>query len=132
MRKRVGEGDSEELANWIVRGMQEKKAFDIVLLNLKNVKNAIADYFVICSGSSNTQIDAISDSIDEQVHKEMQQSPWHREGTEGKQWILLDYVDVVAHVFNQESREFYNLEDLWGDAVKTDYEIQHQQKPSLQ
>ena len=126
MRKGTGEGTSEELANWIVRGMQEKKAFDIVLLNLKNVKNAIADYFVICSGSSNTQIDAISDSVDHHVHKEMQQNPWHREGLENKQWILLDYVDVVAHVFSKESREFYNLEDLWGDAVKTDFEVQHQ------
>lgn len=126
MGKRTDEATSEELANWIVRGMQERKAFDIVLLNLKNVQNAIADYFVICSGSSTTQIDAISDSIDEQVHKEIQQSPWHREGIENKQWILLDYVDVVAHVFDKESREFYNLENLWGDAVKTDYEVQHQ------
>lgn len=126
MRKRTGEASSQELANWIVRGMQEKKALEIVLLDLKKVKNAIADYFVICSGSSDTQIDAISDSIDEQVHKELKQSPWHREGTENKQWILLDYVDVVAHVFDRESREFYNLEDLWGDAVKTSYEIQYQ------
>ena len=126
MGKRTDEATSEELANWIVRGMQERKAFDIVLLNLKNVQNAIADYFVICSGSSTTQIDAISDSIDEQVQKETQQNPWHREGVENKQWILLDYVDVVAHVFDKESREFYNLENLWGDAVKTDYEVQHQ------
>ena len=125
MRKRADEATSEELANWIVRGMQEKKAFDIVLLNLKNVKNAIADYFVICSGSSDTQIAAISDSIDEQVHNELAQSPWHREGTENKRWILLDYVDVVAHVFSSESREFYNLESLWGDSVQTDYELQH-------
>ncbi len=125
MRKRSGEATSEELANWIVRGMQEKKALDIVSLNLKSVKNAIADYFVICSGSSDTQIDAISDSIDEQVYTKLQQSPWHKEGMENKQWILLDYVDVVAHVFNNQSREYYNLEDLWGDAVKTDYEIQH-------
>ena len=126
MRKGVDEASSEELANWIVRGMQEKKAFDIVLLNLKNVKNAIADYFVICSGSSDTQIAAISDSIDEQVHNELAQSPWHREGTENKRWILLDYVDVVAHVFSSESREFYSLESLWGDAVQTEYEMQHQ------
>ena len=77
MGKRTDEATSEELASWIVRGMQEKKAFDIVLLNLKKVKNAIADYFVICSGTSNTQIDAISDSIDQQVSKEIQQSPWH-------------------------------------------------------
>lgn len=110
---------SQTLCELVVKGMQEKKAIDIVVLDLKKVKNAIADYFVICSGNSDTQIDAIGDSIDEEVFKSIQQHPWHREGKMQKEWVLLDYVDVVAHVFKKDRREFYKLEDLWGDAEFT-------------
>ncbi|MFT4033331.1 MAG: ribosome silencing factor, partial [Siphonobacter sp.] len=108
-----------ELCQLVVKGMQEKKAQDIVVLNLTGVKNAIADYFVICSGTSDTQIDAIADSVDEEVYKATEVSPWHREGKTQKEWILIDYVDVVAHVFKQERRDFYRLEELWGDAEFT-------------
>lgn len=107
---------SEKLSEVVVRGMQEKKASDIVVLDLRNVKNAVADYFVICSGSSDTQIDAIADSVDEQVFKELKQNPWHLEGKTNKEWLLIDYVDVVAHIFKKDKREFYSLENLWGDA----------------
>ena len=116
---------SISLTNIVVFGMQEKKAHDIVVLDLKEVKNAIADYFVICSGNSDTQIEAISDSIEEHIHKQTKQKPWKREGRENKEWILLDYVDVVAHVFNKEKRSFYGLEELWGDAVITSIEDLH-------
>ncbi|AHM60442.1 iojap family protein [Flammeovirgaceae bacterium 311] len=108
--------NSEQLANLIVAGMQEKKASDIVVLNLTNVKNAVADYFIICTGNSDTQLDAISDSIEEVVYKESKQDPWHREGRLQKEWVLLDYVDVVAHVFKKDRRDFFALEELWGDA----------------
>ncbi|MEQ8924576.1 MAG: ribosome silencing factor [Fulvivirga sp.] len=111
-----GLAPSELLSEVVVRGMQEKKASDIVVLDLRNVKNAVADYFVICSGNSDTQIDAIADSVDEQVHKELKQNPWHQEGKSNKEWLLLDYVDVVAHIFKKEKREYYSLENLWGDA----------------
>ena len=77
---------------------------------------AVADYFVICSGNSDTQIDAISESIEEQVQKATNQKPWKREGREQREWILIDYVDVVVHIFNKEKRKFYGLEELWGDA----------------
>lgn len=107
---------SEKLSEVVVRGMQEKKASDIVVLDLRNVKNAVADYFVICSGSSDTQIDAIADSVDEQVFKELKQNPWHLEGKTNKEWLLIDYVDVVAHIFKKDKRDFYSLENLWGDA----------------
>lgn len=107
---------SEKLSEVVVRGMQEKKASDIVVLDLRKVKNAVADYFVICSGNSDTQIDAIADSVDEQVFKELKQNPWHLEGKTNKEWLLLDYVDVVAHIFKKDKREFYSLENLWGDA----------------
>ena len=108
--------NSEQLANLIVAGMQEKKASDIVVLNLTKVKNAVADYFIICTGNSDTQLDAISDSIEEVVYKNSKQDPWHREGRQQKEWVLLDYVDVVAHVFKKDRRDFFALEELWGDA----------------
>ena len=110
---------SEILSEWVVEGMLDKKAIDVVVMDLREVKHAVADYFVICSGNSNTQIDAISDSIEEQIHKNSKQNPWKREGQQNKEWILLDYVDVVAHVFNKEKRTFYGLEELWGDAKVT-------------
>ncbi len=107
---------SEKLSQIVIKGMQEKKASDIVVMDLSDVKNAIANFFVICSGSSDTQIDSIADSIDEEVHKILGEAPWHYEGRENKEWVLLDYVDVVAHVFKKDKREFYALENLWGDA----------------
>ncbi|MDQ3536170.1 MAG: ribosome silencing factor [Bacteroidota bacterium] len=109
--------NSEDLSKIVIKGMQERKATNIVVMNLKKVKNAVADYFVICSGNSDTQIDAISESIEGEVYKDSKQDPWHREGKQNKEWILLDYVDVVAHIFKKECREFYALEDLWGDAI---------------
>lgn len=117
-RKRTNsdEVSSEKLRDLIVKGMQEKKGVNVVVMDLREVKNAICDYFVICSGNSDTQIDAIAQSIDEEVHKNTGQNPWHQEGKTNREWILLDYVDVVAHVFKKERREFYDLEQLWGDA----------------
>lgn len=110
---------SDVLSEWVVEGMLEKKAMDVVVMDLREVKHAIADYFVICSGNSDTQIDAISESVEEQIHKNSKQNPWKREGQQNKEWILLDYVDVVAHIFNKEKRTFYGLEELWGDAKIT-------------
>ncbi len=107
---------SEKLSEAVVRGMQEKKASDIVVLDLRNVKNAVADFFVVCSGSSDTQIDAIADSVDEEVYKEFNDNPWHHEGRSYNEWLLIDYVDVVAHIFNRDKRHFYSIEKLWGDA----------------
>jgi ribosome-associated protein len=84
--------DSDKLADVVVRGMQEKKASDIVVLNLKNLKNAVADYFVICSASSDTQIEAIARSVEEEVEKITGQNPWQTEGRMNREWVLLDYV----------------------------------------
>jgi len=111
-----------ELSDLVVQGMAEKKALDIVVLDLRKVKNAVADYFVICSGNSDTQIDAICDSVEEFVYKASKQSPWKKEGKQNKEWILLDYRDVVAHIFKKDKRDFYSLEELWGDAVITPVE----------
>jgi ribosome-associated protein len=114
-----------ELSDLVVQGMAEKKAHDIVVLDLRNVKNAVADYFIICSGNSDTQIDAICDSVEEFVYKASKQSPWKKEGKQNKEWILLDYIDVVAHIFKKDKRDFYSLEELWGDAVITPVESSH-------
>ncbi len=114
--------DSEKLSKAVVKGMQEKKATDIVVLDLRNVKNAIADFFVLCSGGSDKQLDAISESIDEQVYKAVKENPWHTEGKNNKEWMLLDYINVVAHVFRKDRRQYYALEKLWGDAEITEIE----------
>lgn len=108
---------SEKLSEIIVQGMQEKKAKDIVVMDLRKVKNAVADFFVICSGNSDTQIESIADSVDEQVYKILHENPWHTEGKSNKEWMLLDYVNVVAHIFKKDRRDFYSLENLWGDAL---------------
>ena len=114
-KKRKG-GNSEKLCDAIVKGMQEKKAIDIVVLDLRKVKNAVADFFVICSGGSDKQLDAITQSVDEEVFKTVKENPWHVEGKNNKEWMLLDYFDVVVHIFKKDRREFFALEKLWGDA----------------
>ncbi|MFD1469960.1 ribosome silencing factor [Hymenobacter caeli] len=116
MKSTLVRQDSDTLADIVVRGMQEKKASDIVVLNLKELKNAVADYFIICSANSDTQIDAVARSVEEEVEKLTGEYPWQTEGRTNREWVLLDYVDVVVHVFLRDRRKFYSLEELWGDA----------------
>jgi ribosome-associated protein len=123
-KKRKGVS-SEILSETIVKGMQEKKATDIVVMDLRKVRNAVADFFVICSGNSDKQLDAIADSVDQEVYKALKENPWHTEGKNNKEWMLLDYIDVVVHVFRKDRREFYALERLWGDADITEIENDH-------
>ena len=113
------ETSSEELCNLVVKGMQEKKALDIVVMDLRGVKNAFADFFVVCAGTSDTQIDAIADSVDKEVWEVTRTNPKSIEGKSNREWILLDYYDVIVHVFKKDKREFYKLEELWGDAQFT-------------
>ncbi|MFZ9046348.1 MAG: ribosome silencing factor [Cyclobacteriaceae bacterium] len=108
--------DSQHLSEIVVTGMLDKKAVDVTVLDLRKIKHAVADYFVICSGNSDTQIDAISDSVEDTVKKQTKQSPWKREGFKQREWILIDYVDVVVHIFSKDKRVFYGLEELWADA----------------
>ena len=118
-KKRKG-ASSEKLSDVIVKGMLEKKAADIVVMDLRKIKNAVADFFVICSGNTDKQIDAISDSIDSEVFKALKENPWHTEGKNNKEWMLLDYINVVVHIFRHDKREFFALEKLWGDAKFTE------------
>jgi ribosome-associated protein len=104
------------LLDAIVFGMQEVKAKEINILDLRNLQNAMSDYFVICHGTSNTQVQAIAGSIEKETKKQCADEPWHMEGTKNAKWILMDYVNVVVHIFDEEARNFYGLEDLWADA----------------
>lgn len=116
--------ESEILTREIVKGIQEKKGKDILSMNLMKLPNSVSDFFVLCSGNSNTQVEAIAYSIEEMVRKATGDKPWHKEGFENAEWILLDYVTVVVHIFQEQSRAFYNLEKLWNDAeiIKFDNE----------
>jgi ribosome-associated protein len=116
MKKTKIKDNSDILAELVVKGMQDKKASEICVIDLKSLNNAVSDYFVISSANSDTQLDAIARAVEEEVFKITQQNPWQSEGRTNKEWILLDYVDVVVHIFLKDKREFYALEELWGDA----------------
>jgi ribosome-associated protein len=109
------------LIHAIVQGMQDKKAQDISVLNLQKIGNAVTNYFVLCSGQASTQIEAIADRIVEVGYQSTKQRPWKQEGMTNKEWVLLDYVDVVVHIFRQDKRELYALDMLWGDAEITHF-----------
>lgn len=108
--------ESAYISELAILGIQEKKGNDIVRLDLRNIFSSVSDYFVICHADSTTQVKAIANSVEEEVFKATQQEPWRKEGLEYGEWILLDYIDVVVHIFRTDKREFYGVEDLWGDA----------------
>ena len=110
---------TDELISIIIKGIDDVKGDDIQLLDLRKIENTVCDYFIICSGSSNTQVNAITGSIQKLVSKELKDKPWHVEGQNNSEWILMDYVNVVVHVFQKQIREFYDIESLWGDAIVT-------------
>lgn len=107
---------SEMLATIAAEGIFEKKGEDVVQIDLRNLKNAVADFFLICHGTSRTQVEAIADSVQMEVKKAVGANVWKKEGMENAEWILLDYVDVVVHIFQEPSRRYYRLEELWADA----------------
>jgi ribosome-associated protein len=108
--------EEERLRKIIIDGMQEKKAKEIVCIDLRNIKNAVTDFFIICHADSKAHIDAIAKSVEEFVYKKQGESPFHKEGQSNSEWILLDYLNVVVHIFRHEQREFYGIERLWADA----------------
>jgi ribosome-associated protein len=116
MIKNKALSESSYLSELAIHGIQEKKGNDIVRLDLRNLKSSVSDYFVICHADSGTQVKAIANSIEDEIFKATGQDPWRKEGLEHAEWILLDYVDVVVHIFKTDKREFYGVEDLWGDA----------------
>jgi ribosome-associated protein len=108
--------ESAYISELAIYGIQEKKGNEIVRLDLRNIFSSVSDYFVICHADSTTQVKAIANSVEEEIFKATQQEPWRKEGLEYGEWILLDYIDVVVHIFRTDKREFYGVEDLWGDA----------------
>lgn len=119
MNKKKISSDSTELCDSIVEGMKENKANDIVVLDLRKLESAVCDYFVVCSGDSNTHVEGISNAVTKHVRKVIKEKPWHVEGKTSSDWILLDYINVVGHVFYKETRTFYDIEELWSDAERT-------------
>ncbi len=113
--------ESALISEIAINGIQEKKGNDIVRLDLRNIRSSVSDYFVICHAESTTQVKAIAGSVEEEVYKALKQDPWRKEGLEYGEWILLDYIDVVVHIFKTDKREFYGIEELWGDAEFKSY-----------
>ena len=107
------------LLDEIVHGIENVKGEDIQVLDLREIDNTPCDYFVICSGNSNTQVSAIVGSVQKNVSKLLKAKPFHTEGSDVAEWVLIDYVNVVVHVFQKQIREYYNIEELWGDAKTT-------------
>lgn len=119
-KKKVTVDNAELLVELVVMGMQEKKAKRITIMDLRDLENAVSDFFIICEAESTTQVDAIADSIWDEVRKTADEKPFHIEGKGAAEWILLDYVNVVAHVFQPDAREHYSLEKMWSQAVITE------------
>jgi ribosome-associated protein len=108
---------NSKIVKSIIHAIQEKKGENIVSLDLRKIPEAVADFFIICQANNNIQLKAIADFIEEDVKEKCLESPYKREGRQGQQWILIDYVNVVVHIMLQESRKFYQLEEMWSDAL---------------
>ncbi|MBT3424287.1 MAG: ribosome silencing factor [Bacteroidetes bacterium] len=115
MISKVNEQDLEILKKSIIKGMLDKKASNITSIDLRKGNNSLADLFIVCHGTSNRQVEAIAENVEEEVFKTTGEKVKHKEGYTNKEWILLDYFDIIVHVFSEEKREFFALEKLWGD-----------------
>lgn len=120
--KKLKGAPAARLVEAVISGIQEVKGRDIVHMDLRNVPNTVCDHFIVCHGESDTQVEAITRSVLETVRKTTGEKPWHTEGERNAEWVLLDFVDVVVHVFHRDKRAHYALEDLWGDASLERYE----------
>jgi len=110
---------TDNLISNVIEGIENVKGEEINILDLRSIENVACKYFIICTGNSSTQVNAITSSVRKFVSKELSEKPWHIAGLENCKWVLIDYVDVVVHVFNRETREFYKLEELWEEAEST-------------
>jgi ribosome-associated protein len=118
-KKTATKEQTTSLLDAIVQGIQDKKGKNITVINLSELEHRVADYFVICDADSSTHVSAIADSLEDSVIKKTGEKPYHTEGRQNAEWILVDYVNIVAHVFMSETREFYNIEGLWADGEIT-------------
>jgi len=113
--------NTDLLITEIIKAIENAKGFEITMLDMRELENSVADYFIICSGSSNTHVESIASLVKKDVSKAIQDKPWHTEGETMADWVLLDYINVVVHVFQRPVREHYDLEGLWGDAKITNF-----------
>ena len=120
-KKRREKDDTLSILQAVIEAMQEKKAKKIISLDLTKINNSVTNYFVICHAPSKTQVDAIYDNVIKVVREQCATKASNKEGMENAEWILIDYVDVVVHIFQKEARAFYNLESLWADAEIKEY-----------
>ena len=112
--------NADQLIAVILNGIEDVKGQNINILDLREIENTVCAYFIVCEGTSNTQVNAIVNSVQKKVSKETKDKPWHIEGSDNAEWVLMDYVNVVVHVFQKHIREYYDIESLWGDAVTTE------------
>ena len=116
MGKKTVVRKSDVLVKAIIDSIKQHKGKEVISLDLRGIETAICDFFIICHGTSNTHIASIAENIRKEISKQMKEKPWHTEGEANKEWVLMDYFNVVVHIFNKEKRDFYKLEDLWADA----------------
>ena len=117
--------EKQALIEKIIEAIQDTQGENIKILDLTHIENSVADYFIICSANSNTQVSAVTGNIEKKVRNELKDRPWHVEGSENAMWVLVDYVSVVVHVFQKHVRDFYDIEDLWSDAKITEIKDQN-------
>ena len=111
--------NADELIALILEGINEVKGQNVNLLDLREIENTVCEYFIICNGTSNTHVKALTGSVQKTVSKAIQDKPWHVEGEDNAEWVLMDYVNVVVHIFQKQIRDYYDIEGLWGDAKVT-------------
>lgn len=112
--------EKQVLIDKIVEAIQDVKGEDIKIFDLSGIENSVTESFIICSGNSNTQVSAIAASVEKKVRNELKDRPWHVEGADNALWVLVDYVSVVVHIFQKHIRDYYEIEELWGDAKITE------------
>lgn len=108
---------SSKIFKTIIKAIKDKKGENIVSLDLRKIPEAVADFFILCEATSQPQIRAIADQVEDEVKKQTGEHPYHHEGKENLQWVLIDYVNIVVHIMHPESRKFYKLEEMWSDAA---------------
>jgi ribosome-associated protein len=119
---------SSKILKVIIKAIQDKKGENVVSLDMRKIPEAVADFFIICDANANVQVKAIADSVEDLVKKECGELPYRHEGYQALQWVLVDYVNVVVHIFQKETRKFYRLEEMWSDGVMLEYDDEIEEK----
>ena len=113
----------KSLVDEILYGIEDLKGVDVHIMDLSKISNTVCKFFILCTGTSNIHVAAIANSVRKNVSKKLKEKPYSMEGIENQEWVLIDYVDVVVHIFQREIREFYDIENLWGDAKIINVEL---------